>query len=135
MKYISYIIMLSLCLQAVSLSQIKAKIKELKKTKDNNFTEIKIKYDPFCKIEKIIKLKKNKIVFPKRDKKHCLSLLAILNKRAFIDHKWYKNGDIMNEYKIIHIYNNRVVLKKRNRIMILKIKHRNKILNIQEKQI
>ncbi len=135
MKYVIYIIMLSLCLQAVSLSQIKAKIKELKKIKENNFTEIKVKYDPFCKIEKIIKLKKNKIIFQKRVKKHYLFLLAVLNKRAFVNHKWYKDGDIVYGYKIIHIYNNRVVLKKRNKIMILKIKHRNKILNIQEKQI
>jgi len=134
MKYIIYIIMLSLCLQAISLPQIKAKIKELKKIKENNFTEIKVKYDPFCKSEKIIKLKKNKRIFPKRDKKHYLFLLAVLNKRAFIDHKWYKNGDIVNGYKIIYIYNNRVVLKKKDKIMILKIKHRDKILNIQEKQ-
>ncbi len=135
MKYIIYIIMLSLYLQAISLAQIKTKIEKLRKIKENNFTEIKVKYDPFCKIEKIIKFKKNRTIFQKTAKKNYLFLLAVLNKRAFINHKWYKNGDIINRYKIIHIYDNHVVLKKGNKIMILKIKHRNKILNIQEKQI
>ncbi|NPA63746.1 MAG: hypothetical protein GXO16_02105 [Epsilonproteobacteria bacterium] len=59
------------------------------------------------KIEKIVKIVKKK---PK--KRLTLQLTSIFGKRARINGRWYKVGDVVAGYRLVHIGNNYVVLKK-----------------------
>jgi len=54
------------------------------------------------------------------------TLKAILNKAAFIDGKWYKQGDRLGNYKIGHVSSNTVVLKSSNGNKKLTLKKRKK---------
>ena len=42
------------------------------------------------------------------------NLKAILNKAAFIDTKWYKQGDSIGDYKVGYISSSEVILKSKN---------------------
>ena len=42
------------------------------------------------------------------------TLKAILNKAAFIDTKWYKQGDSIGEYKVGYVSSSKVILKSKN---------------------
>ena len=55
------------------------------------------------------------------------TLKAILNKAAFIDGKWYKQGDKLGSYKVGHVSSNSVVLKSSsgNKTLSLKKKKKN----------
>lgn len=57
------------------------------------------------------------------------TLKAILNKAAFIDNKWYKQGDKLGNYKVGYVSSSTVVLKSSNgnRTLSLKKKKRNLI--------
>jgi len=54
------------------------------------------------------------------------TLKAILNKAAFIDGKWYKQGDRLGSYKIGYVSLNTVVLKSSNGNKKLSLKKRKK---------
>ena len=54
------------------------------------------------------------------------TLKAILNKAAFIDRKWYKQGDTIGEYKVGNVSSSGVVLKSENGNKILSLKKKKK---------
>ncbi|NPA64719.1 MAG: hypothetical protein GXO16_07065 [Epsilonproteobacteria bacterium] len=60
------------------------------------------------KIEKIVKIVKKK---PK-PKRVTLRLTSIFGKRARINGRWYRVGDMVAGYRLVHIGSNYVVLKK-----------------------
>jgi len=49
-----------------------------------------------------------------------MKIYAIFNNKVNINGKWKNIGDYVNDYKIIKIYSNYVVLRKNNKIKILK---------------
>jgi len=53
-------------------------------------------------------------------------LKAILNKAAFIDGKWYKQGDKLGSYKVGHVSSDSVVLKSSNDNKKLSLKKKKK---------
>jgi len=55
------------------------------------------------------------------------TLKAILNKAAFINNKWYKNGDKLGKYRVGYITSSSVLLKspKGNKKLSLKKKNKN----------
>jgi len=50
-----------------------------------------------------------------------MKIYAIFNNKVNINGKWKKIGDFINDYKIIKIYPDYVILKKNNKLKILKI--------------
>jgi len=54
------------------------------------------------------------------------TLKAILNKAAFIDGKWYKQGDKLGSYKVGSVSSNSVVLKSSNGNKKLSLKKKKK---------
>ena len=54
------------------------------------------------------------------------TLKAILNKAAFIDKKWYKQGDSIGDYKVGHISSSEVVLRSENGNKTLSLKKKKK---------
>ncbi len=132
MRYIFYTLLFCIGLSAFSFKQIETKINILKNRKDINFKDIDVPYDPFFKTKKILSLKKKRAPNTTPHKVR-LVLLSVLNKRAFINNRWYKVGDRVYGFEVVKIYINRVVLKKNQKKMILNIRQKRKILNIVEK--
>ena len=54
------------------------------------------------------------------------TLKAILNKAAFIDTKWYKQGDSIGDYKVGHVSSSEVILKSENGNKTLSLKKKKK---------
>ena len=54
------------------------------------------------------------------------TLKAILNKAAFIDGKWYKQGDKLGSYKVGHVSSDSVVIKNTNGNKKLSLKKKKK---------
>ena len=74
-------------------------------------------------------VKKAETVVAKVKKKEVFyGLKAILNKRAFINNKWYKQGDSLGEYKVGHVSSSSVLLKsaRGNKTLTLKNKSKSK---------
>lgn len=49
-----------------------------------------------------------------------LVLKAIFNNKALINNTWVKKGDFIKGYKVLKIYSRKVILKKNNKIIVLK---------------
>jgi len=49
-----------------------------------------------------------------------LILNAIFNNKALINNKWVKAGDFFNSYQVMKILSKQVILKRNNRIIVLK---------------
>ena len=86
---------------------------------------ILLKYNPFIQEDssQIIDtntktITKKKVIKPKH-------LVSIINKRAFINTKWFSEGDFIDAYKITYIYSDSVLLKKQNKEMTLKFEQKN----------
>lgn len=74
---------------------------------------------PDCDEKKVIKVTlKNKPTVKSNVLE--LKLLAIFNKKAFINYKWVKEGDEIGGYKVVKIYPRKVLLKKDNKVTVLK---------------
>ncbi len=113
---VSLLILLLSCLtEANSLShqEITHMVSKIKKERAGiTLSQLNDTSNPF--ILNVIKeeVKKAEIVVVKVKKKEVFyGLKAILNKRAFINNKWYKQGDSLGEYKIGHISSSSVRLK------------------------
>jgi hypothetical protein len=92
-----------------------------------------LKYDPFFIKKEVKKSYVNKVSDMKTKSKKSLHLIAIFNKKAFINAKWLGVGSSINGYKLKKLYNNKVVLvKKHKQITLLLTKSKN-ILKIREK--
>jgi len=83
-----------------------------------------IKYD----VKQNIYIKKNNELkynlrnpFKKVKNKQEKLSLAIIGEYVLINHKWYQKGDIYKNKKIINIYKNKIELKDKNEIYIMRI--------------
>ena len=56
-----------------------------------------------------------------------------INKKAFINGKWYEKGDRLSEGKLVNIQNERVYIKQGNKMKVLLLKRKNKLLEITQK--
>ncbi len=72
--------------------------------------DLPVAYDPFHSAQKIIKAHKSAPVFYPVARP--LRLYAIMNKKAFINNKFYGIGAIIEGFKIVAILDDRVVLQR-----------------------
>jgi len=128
-----YILLLALILPIVFAATLDMRIKNLIKSKKDTTITI-LKYDPFF-IRKEIKDTHTGIVShtPRHQAKKRLRLLTILNQKAFIDDRWVQKGDTLFGYSVKKIFQDRVLLEKRGKRVILKFKKDKNILDIREK--
>jgi len=116
-----YIILLPLLLYSSSLShqeitKMVNKIKgeragislELLEKTPNPFAIVKKVVAPTKKIKQKIKIKKPIAVVPTES----YTLTAILNHAGFINKKWYRVGDKIGSYKVVHIGKTSATLKR-----------------------
>jgi hypothetical protein len=78
-----------------------------------------------AKVKKVIK-KRKEIIKPSV----IYELTGILNYSAFINKKWYKVGDKIGEYRVIHIGKTTATLQQGKDIKVLKIKSKVKKINL-----
>jgi len=117
------------CFSVLSASSINKTIDEL--LNDTNDYELNIPhYDPFKRAKPLLKRKSSKkYVYKARPSK----LTAVFNKKAFINGKWYEKGDHLSEGKLVKIQNERVYIKQGNKMKVLLLKRKNKLLEITQK--
>lgn len=89
------------------------------------------RYDPFKRVKPLVEKKKIKRVRSVSKKK--LELIAVMNKKAFIDNRWFKEGDYIRGAKITKITQQRVYLKTSKRITVLHINKEKNMLRIKQK--
>jgi len=132
-KGIILLMILSLSLFAIDITDIIDSIERM-----NSSTKIPKKieyniYDPFSDAKSILIVKNN------NDKKISSSLKpiilqTILNNRAFIDGKWYNEGDEIRKYKIKSIGSDSVVLVKNAINTTLRLNMIESILEMKEQE-
>ncbi len=101
-----------------TLDQIR--LQESQKTTIN----LDIKYDPFYHDKKIMTKKQHKQLAEKVTKKRKKSLILsmILNKKAFINGVWYRENQKVARYVLSKVNQDSVVLKRKNKTIVLKLK-------------
>jgi hypothetical protein len=108
-----FILLLAVFLYA-DISGVLIKINKIESFKPK-FKKIK-----FIKCNKPHKMVKYSAVNNNINNKFELKLMAIFGKKALINNKWLKEKDYIEGYKIVKIYSKKVLLKKDNKIIVLK---------------
>lgn len=119
---------LTLC-HVLSASPIHKTIDELLENEAGTSLQIP-GYDPFKRAAPLLN-KKNTRTIPLRRVK--TELIALMDKRAYINGRWYSIGQSLSEGKIIKIDAISVTLKKGNKIKILRLRQHKKLFSITEK--
>ncbi len=85
---------------------------------------LNIKYDPFYHDKKKVTKKQHSTPTPKVIKigKKSLILSMILNKKAFINGVWYRANQKVARYVLSKVNQDSVVLRRKNKTIILKLK-------------
>lgn len=94
-----------------------------------------IVYDPFYpKTKKSLSRSRNSYTHTKKHKKRYFkpNITMILNKKAFINGKWYKENMKIADYVIYKISEDTVFLKKRGKIITLRLSPSKSILTAKE---
>ncbi len=91
-------------------------------------------YDPFGKVEILIKKQKKIIPISMEKSKKKIKLSAILNNQAYISDKWYKKGSYVHGYKITKISKDYILIKRGKMKKILTINHKQDIIKIRNKK-
>jgi len=83
-----------------------------------------IKYDPFYHDKKVLTPQATKTIAskPKKASKKSLVLSMILNKKAFINGVWYKENQKVARYMLAKVNQDSVVLRRKNKNIVLKLK-------------
>jgi len=116
----------SYCVEPKNIIEVSDRINNISILKDKNTNnKINKTYDPFKIAKPIIKTGNALTTSYKSDQ---INLQTILNKRAFINSRWYNTGDKIQGYKIDFISKNSVVLSKGLSKKIIKIKHSKSII-------
>lgn len=85
-----------------------------------------VKFDPFQNGKEIISK-----VIEEKEQSNALSIITILNGRVFMNSKWYKVGDEINNYKIIQIARNSILVNNNGKIEKFGILKSSKLLQIR----
>lgn len=133
MKKFLLLLLLSLGLYAdtIMIDKINKTLQQLAyETAHKPHIRLDIKYDPFYHDKKApaitTETKADKKVYQKRKKSLVLSM--ILNKKAFINGVWYKEKQKVAQYMLDKVNQDSVVLKRKNKIIVLKLKTTDKLL-------
>ena len=85
----------------------------------------------------VLKSDENRTVMVKLSEKTAkvnFTLGAIVNDAAFIDGAWRRVGDLVGDFKVNAIENNRVVLKKKDRTIFLYFRKAKKLLTVEKEK-
>ena len=125
MKHLLLIMIGALSMQAntIMIDNIKDTLEALEyEASHTSHTAPRIKYDPFYhdtpkKVAKALTPKSSPIKIRKKG----LVLSMVLNKRAFINGKWYKKNDKVAQYVLNQVNQDSVVLKRKHKDIVLRL--------------
>jgi len=100
-------------------------LKQLNNTK-NPFIVNKIEEEKEEEVKKVVKAKKAVVVVK------VYKLDAILNHAAFINKKWYKKGDKIDQYVVQSLSKSSVVLKSKNDVRTVTMKKKKNIIQLKQ---
>ena len=127
-------LVLFLLLSTAFCNELSDKLDSLIKNKTEKKVVV-LKYNPFYK--PVIKEEeignKKKALHVRTKKSDDFNLVAIINKKAFINGKWYKEGERIGKFKIKLIKKDSVVLFGNRKKLLLDFISDKKILKIREK--
>jgi len=119
-----------LCILIINLYGVDLKNKIINLQKSPEKTKIiNVKYDPFQNGKEVVQK-----VSKEKKQIDTLYITTILNNRIFVNSKWYKVGDKINEYKIVQISKNSILARKDGKLVKLGIKKSQKLLKIRDKK-
>ncbi len=121
----------SYCSESKSIKEVSDRINSISVLKNEN-KKIHNTYDPFKTAKPIIKSKK---VVKDSYESDEINLQTILNKRAFINSRWYNTGEKIQGYKIEYINKNSITLSKNMTKKILAIKNKKSILKYTDEKL
>jgi len=133
MKIITYLMILTLSLSAIDITDIIESIEKMNTSAKIPKTIEYDLYDPFSGTNPILNDEKNKIK-KTNNIVEAITLQTILNNRAFIDGKWYNEGDKVREFKIETINSDSVVLVQNSKKTTLRFKMIESILEMKEQE-
>jgi len=111
------------------------KLQKLIDNKSEKSVEI-LKYNPFFTKNEIKQISDKKFGITrkkKRYKKRDLSLVVILDHRAFVGGKWVSKNDIIDGYRVEKIFQDSVILINKRKKKILRFKKTKDILKVRER--
>jgi len=120
------VLMLSmvLSLYAQDLKQKIEKLTVLPKAK----TILYVTYDPFRKAQVVVQK-----TIDQKPQEDTLHVASMLNNKVFVNSKWHSVGDEVNGYKIIHIREDSILVRKSGKIVKFGIKRRDNIVKVEDK--
>ncbi len=127
-------LVLFLLLSTAFCNELSDKLDSLIKNKTEKKVVV-LKYNPFYKpaIKEEEIGNKKKALHVRTKKNDDFNLVAIINKKAFINGKWYKEGERIGKFKIKLIKKDSVVLFGDRKKLLLDFISDKKILKIREK--
>ena len=87
-------------------------------------------YDPFKRATPLLQKKSRK----RSSKALPVELSAIMNKKGFLNGKWYKKGDKTPEGRVIKITDDSVYLRQGKKTKILRLHSQKRLFKIREKE-
>jgi hypothetical protein len=133
MKYLLFFILSPLLLfaEANMVEQINKTLNQIAYEAEHSpKIKLDIQYDPFYhdkRLKKRISQIKTKKILQKKKKKG-LVLSMILNKKAFINGIWYREKAKVAQYMLDKVNQDSVVLKRKNKIIVLKLQTSDNLL-------
>ncbi len=135
MKKLFILMMLSIMIvkaDTIMIEKINHTLEQIKyEANQKPSVNLDIKYDPFYHDTKLSapQVKKNNTLVKttKRSKKP-LVLSMILNKQAFINGVWYSKNQKVAQFMLDKVNQDSVVLKRKNKTIVLKLKTANNLL-------
>jgi len=131
-KIITSLIFIPLVLSALEIKDIMKSINKINSSNKIKQTIDYNVYDPFLTAEPILNIKKSYL--KNKVTKNPIILQTILNNKAFIDGKWYNNGDKIREFKVESINSDSVILSKNSIRRVLRFKIADSILKVKEQK-
>ncbi len=125
-KLLLAILFIPFVLQAnsVMIEKINKTLQQLRlETSQKPRTNLNIKYDPFYHDKKTAMPHQEKAAPPSQKKRavNGMVLSMILNKKAFINGAWYSKNQKVAQYVLTKVNEDSVVLKRKNKIIVLKL--------------
>jgi len=120
-------------IEAIKPPRIGLSIEEINQLKDPFILLVEKKKDKKSKLQNVKKHSKYNYKKKIRPKSYHFRLEAIMNKSAFINGKWYKEGSHIYGYKITNVDRNKVILTKGSKKLTLSTISQKKNLKFNKK--
>ncbi|MDX1810178.1 MAG: hypothetical protein R3331_11620 [Sulfurospirillaceae bacterium] len=126
-----YLLILTILLSFVFGDNLSTRLEHLIQNKHEKKV-VFLSYNPFQVNKKEKKAAESYRDITPKKQNHPLDFITVMNKKAFINGRWFKAGDIVAGYKIEKIYPNKILVNKKGVKTTLGLGIKENILKIRE---